>query len=282
LAFSLNYAAADERAKSARNVMKKYQNAVISIELTVEQGMSFFGSQKSESKSEVTGTVIDTSGLTVVSLYSTDPSALLNMFMGGDMFGSEDMSAMKFESQIKDLKMIMPDGKEVPGQIVLRDKDLDLAFIRPIEKLEKPLTPVNLADAAKPALLDELVLLSRLGKVASRVGGVSLTRLEAIVEKPRIFYVIGGGSMEGGLGIPVFSLDGKIVGVIVLRTIKGQGLSLASMFSGSSGMGMLPVVLPAEDIAEIAKQAPEAKADEKTEAKETGEKDEEKKPEETQ
>ena len=37
------------------------------------------------------------------------------------------------------------------------------------------------------------------------------------------------------------------------------------MFQGMSGMGMLPVVLPAEEIVEVAKQAPEAEVEEEGE-----------------
>jgi S1-C subfamily serine protease len=256
---------ADETAKAARDILNKYQDAVIAVELTIEQNM--FGMRKTESKSEVTGTVIDPSGLTVLSLFTTDPGAIFELYDLGEMAG-EPGANFKMESQVKDVKMIMPDGKEVPAQIVLRDKDLDLAFVRPMEKSATPFAAVDPAKVAKPEVLDQVVVVTRLGKVASRVPSVSLSRIQAIVKKPRTFYVPGGEAMEGGLGSPAFGLDGKLAGVLVLRTMKSRGIGLGNMFSGLSGMGMLPVVLPADDIAEVAKQAPEAKKVEEPKAEE--------------
>ena len=59
----------------------------------------------------------------------------------------------------------------------------------------------------------------------------------------------------------VFDTAGQFVGIGVIST-KNRGASsamaLTSMMSGMSGldsMGMLPIVLPADDIREIAKQA---------------------------
>ncbi len=262
---------ADETAKAAREIMNKYQDAVITVELTVEQGMSMLGMRKTESKSEATGTVIDPSGLTVLSLFSTDPSSILNL-LSFDEIGGEDMPDIKWESQVKDVKMIMPDGKEVPGKIVLRDKDLDLAFVRPAEKLAKPIAALDLSKEIKPEILDQVVILNRLGKVASREPSVSLSRIQAIVKKPRTFYVPGTDAMEGGLGVPAFSLDGKVAGVLVLRTMTSRGIGLSSLFGGMSGMGMLPVILPVEDIVEVAKQVPEVKEEKKAEEEKAEEK----------
>ena len=38
------------------------------------------------------------------------------------------------ETEVNDIKILLEDGAEVPAEIVLRDKDLDLAFIRPKAK----------------------------------------------------------------------------------------------------------------------------------------------------
>lgn len=179
---------ADEGAVAGRDILSKYQNAVLTVKLVIKQGMSFGGrdANKSESKSEATGTVIDPSGLTVISLTATDPSGLLGDLMGGS--DDEDMK-LKIESEVTDVKLILPDATEVPAKIVLRDKDLDLAFIRPVDKPTKPLTYIDLANDSKPKILDELIVLNRLGKVANRAPAVSLDRVESMIEKPRTFYV---------------------------------------------------------------------------------------------
>src|ERR1700722_12080429 len=69
-------AQADDAAKSGREILAKCQQAVVTVKLAIKQSVSMGGrDQKSESKTETTGTVIDPSGLTVVSLATTDPSS---------------------------------------------------------------------------------------------------------------------------------------------------------------------------------------------------------------
>src|ERR1051325_621463 len=73
----------DELATKAREVFKKYQPTVVTVQLVVKSKIGFggFGGEARESKQEVTGTVIDPSGLTVLSLSSTDPTTLLQGMM---------------------------------------------------------------------------------------------------------------------------------------------------------------------------------------------------------
>jgi len=64
------------------------------------------------------------------------------------------------------------------------------------------------------------------------------------------------------LGSPAFALDGKLVGLMVMRSVNSKGGS-----SRNYRDNMTSIILPAEDIAKAAKQAPEAKGD--SEKKET-------------
>ena len=49
------------------------------------------------------------------------------------------------------MKILLDDGTEVPAEIVLRDKDLDLAFIRPKAKPASPMTSVDLTKSGPPS-----------------------------------------------------------------------------------------------------------------------------------
>ncbi|MCK5179564.1 MAG: trypsin-like peptidase domain-containing protein [Candidatus Omnitrophica bacterium] len=254
----------DEAATAARKIVSQWQDAVVAVQITIEQRMAISGRQmnKKESKIEVGATVIDHSGLAVLSLSSTDPTGILNDLMSGK---EEDQFKFDWTSEIKNVKMILADGNEVPAKIVLRDKDLDLAFVYPIEKLPSPVHPLDLSGNTKPEILDQIVILERLGKVAGRVPSVSLSRIQAIVKKPRILYIPGSAAMSEGLGKPVFSLDGKVIGMLLLGIKKPQGVEfgMSNMFGGMSSVGILPSILPAEEIMEVAKQASEAAVDEK-------------------
>jgi S1-C subfamily serine protease len=254
---------ADDAAKSGREILAKCQTAVVTVKLAIKQSMSMGGrDQKSESKTETTGTVIDSSGLTVVSLATTDPgSAMKDTYARAMAARGADMSQFKLESELSDVKIVLADGTEIPAEVVLRDKDLDLAYLRPSDKPAKPLAFVDLAQDAKAQILDEVIVVNRLSQVANRVPAISIGRIEAIVDKPRTFYVLGQSMWGYALGSPVFSLNGKLVGILFLRSAKTQtDQSSGFMFSNLSVFGMMPIILPASDIVDGAKQALEAKS----------------------
>ena len=258
-----SFALADEAADAGRRVLGRYQDAVITVKLVVSYTMSVGGNDRqSESKTEAVGTVIDPSGLTVISLSTIDPSSMLKARM-------RQMGDVKIDSAVKDAKLVLADGTEIAAEIALRDKDLDVAYVLPVEKPAKPLAAVDLTHAAKPQVLDQVICLNRLGKVADRVVAVSAERVDALVERPRPFYVLAAGG-SSGVGSPVFSLSGEPLGVILIRNAPSDSeANIASMFSGGSGLGIMPIIVPAADILEDAKQALEAK---KPAAEETKEK----------
>ena len=144
-----------------------------------------------------------------------------------------------------DVKLRLSDGKELPARIVLRDEDLDLAFLRPTTKPEKPLVAINLADEGKPALLDPVVVLTRLGRVGGWAPAASLQTIGAIIEKPRTFYVVETGS-AGGMGTPAFTPSGKVVGLLTMRSIQSGRSGMFAMMSGSEGLAVAGI-LPAAD-----------------------------------
>lgn len=251
--FLLTPACANEEAAVGRRILRKWQDTVVTVKLSIETRMVVEGREvsKRETKTEVTATVIDPSGLAVLSLSATDPTKIFSqMELGGDEY------SFKWESKITDVRIRLSDGREVPARVVLRDEDLDLAFVRPAEKFSKPIPALNLSRHVRLKILDQIVVLTRLGRVAGWAPSVSMGRIQAIVRKPRTFYVPGLATMEGGLGSPVFALNGKVVGVLLLRVMRARGAGLGAMFGGMGGMGILPVILPAADILEVAKQAP--------------------------
>jgi len=252
---------AQESAAAGRKILDSAKNSVIKVKVVVQQKMLMNGTegQSTEETKEVTGTVIDPAGLVVMSLTAVDPSRLMDSIMkrvGGGM-------KMETRFQIKDVKLILTDGTEVEASIVLRDKDLDLAFVRPTQKLAEPLPTIDLTRQTRPDVLDEVVVVKRLDKVANHEPAAVVSRISAIVRKPRLFYIpqLADGGMED-MGAPVFGMDGNLVGLIVMRIMETSGGGgLTSMFGGAGGMGLTAIVLPAADILESAKQAVEAKVE---------------------
>src|SRR3982074_1616341 len=94
---------ADELAEKGRAVFKKNQHAVVTVQIVIKSKFSVSGrgGQSNESRQDVTGTVVDSSGLTVLSLSAVDPGQLLQNMMSG---GSEDESKFKMETELSDVK----------------------------------------------------------------------------------------------------------------------------------------------------------------------------------
>jgi S1-C subfamily serine protease len=247
---------ADDLSERGREVFKKNRHSVVTVQIVIKSKFSMggMGGQSNESRQDVTGAIIDSSGLTVLSLAATDPGQMMqNMFSGM----SDDDSKFKMETELSDVKILLDDGTEVPAEVVLRDKDLDLAFVRPKAKLTAQLTPLDLSKTGKVDILDQVIALNRLGNAAGRAYAASVERISAIVERPRLFYVPETSLTTTSLGAPAFTLDGKLVGLFVMRALKGRGAGGAGM------MGMQPgnvtgIILPAEDILKAAKQVPAA------------------------
>ena len=227
---------ADELAAKGRDIFKKNQHAVVTVQVVVKNSGGGRSSASSESKQDLTGTVIDPSGLTVLALSSVDRSELYHRL-------SEEY---KGETQVDDVKLLLDDGTEIPSEIVLRDKDLDLAFIRPKTKPAAPMAAVNLSNSSPVEVLEPVLALNRLNRAAERIG--------AVIQKPRTFYIPDTSPSSATLGSPCFALNGDIVGLFVMRAVN------AGESSGHNLSEYVTVILiPAEDILKGAKQAPEAK-----------------------
>ncbi len=262
---------ADELADKGREIFKKNQRAVVTVQVVVKMKFSVpgMGGQANESKQDVTGSVVDPSGLTVLALSSCEPGDMLQSMMSG--MSDEDMK-FKMETELSDVKLLLDDGTELPADIVLRDKDLDLAFVRPMTKPASPMTALDLSKSATAQVLDQVITLNRLGKAAGRAYAASVERISAVVQKPRLFYVPGSEMTSTTLGSPAFLLDGNVLGVFVMRSVsqKGGGIGMFNF----RPQGLTTIILPAADILKAARQAPEAKTgdEKKEEPKESKEK----------
>ena len=224
-----------DTAQDARKIVGANQEAVVTVQLVVEMKMSYNGETDTEEhRMSATATVIDPSGLVVTSLMETDPST----YTGYGEYGAG------CSIDVVSVKLKTADGTEIPADVVLRDADLDLAFMKPKEAPAKPMAFVNLAQSSSPQIMDELVILSRLGRTGSYSLRAGVERVQAVITKPRTFYALGSYSVRG----PAFTLDGKVAGITLWRVSRTRGEEMDSD-------NWLPVVLPSADVLKAAEQA---------------------------
>jgi hypothetical protein len=223
-------------------LVKRYADAVVGIELVVTLKIKMGDREMPprEQRIEVNGTVISADGLTVTSLADVDPQATLDAMRAGAGGGR---GAEIVGSDFKEVKLRLADGKEVPARFVLKDADLDLAFMAPATEAAGKTYPfVNLAESAEAGVLDECYYVARASKALQRVPLVRRTEVVGVVDKPRRLYLM----TDQAPGTPLFRADGKVLGMTVQHFAAGRRTGL--------------VVLPAADIAEMAKQAATAQA----------------------
>lgn len=242
----------DQAVKAAKQVYEKHQEAVIWISAVLKVEMS---GRSQEKKMEAFGTIIDKNGLTVMSYAMLDPISLY-----ASMATAKQRKALP-KSQFSDVKMRLADGTEIPARLVLKDPDLDLAFVVPepdAKEAPKTFPHVTLDKTVKAEVLDRLIVLTRLGKSFDEQPCIDFTRVSAIVKKPRLFYVDRPHASGGGIGTPVFTTEGKVLGISVMR--KGpKSRSLSSMLGGDFST----IILPCDDVLEIAQQASKAASTQK-------------------
>ena len=234
---------ADEFGIKGRDVLAKHSQSVVSVQVVLK--VSYSGSSGNETKQELTGTVVDGSGLTVLALSACDPSEMYQRLVDDRM-----------QAEVTDIKILLEDGTELASEIILRDKDLDLAFIRPKSKPASPMPAIDLSHSAPVLALDQVVALHRLNSAAGRACAASAERISAVIKKPRKFYIPENSMTGTSPGAPAFALDGRLVGVFVMRTVSGRAGGNRNYRNN-----MTAILLPADDILKAAKHAPEARVE---------------------
>lgn len=214
-----------------------FLSAVVEIELTAGENPV----RKEERKVEILGTVISADGLIVSPLSTLDIASTID---GRTVNGPQGPVKLSAKGTTKEVKILMPDGTEVPAKVAFKDPDLDLAFIRPEKAESVKLTPINTAENAPMAVMDDVIILSRLGKDLNREPVVMTSEVISLVSKPRVFGKLAAPS----LGVPVFNKDGKFVGLGINRFS-------AKSDSENQGPSASNMVLPAADLLESAAQA---------------------------
>jgi S1-C subfamily serine protease len=234
---------ADERA-AARTVVKARGPAVVMVLATVKLHVNVGGREQSaDQAAQANATVLDSTGLTVLSLSTLQPDDVITRTLSQRVAPGTKVDVT---SEPSDIRMHLGDGRELPAKLVLRDEDLDLAFLRPTDPPATPLAYVD-APSATPSLMDLVTIVQRTGEATGWTTAGAFGTVQLIIEKPRTYYQIAilttGGS---GLGSPLFDVAGHFVGIVVMRQTGVKG-------------AVTPGVLSADDIRDVAKQAPPAK-----------------------
>jgi len=232
--------AAPDLESTARATAEQSGKAVVTIRLVLKLKS---GGQEHEQKMEAPGVVIDPAGLTVASASSIDPSGAFRRMVDAQR------QRVSIESEVKEPVILLEDGTELEAAVVLKDTDLDLAFIRPRDPGLK-LAAVSLKPRSGTVpLLTRIYVLGRLSKLANRALSVATGEVRAYVRGPAPYYVTDGES-SSFVGSLAYTGDGAPLGLFVKR--------FATTIDTSAGRGsdsVMTVLRPVDKLLELADQA---------------------------
>jgi len=228
--------AQESDAEKARNLLEQHKGALVVVTAKGELEATTSGDPlpAREQQRRTLGVTIGDDGLVVVSNSAIDPSLGLT----GQQAQLDDAVVTIREAKMNftGVEISYGDSSLLNGKVVRQDVEADLAFILPdraeATALNKTFQKVDLSQfAATAQAADQVVGLSRSSAVYGYMPTVVMGRITGVYQGDRTFFVTDAGTAQG---IPVFTLDGKPVGVTVVRIVDGNPSGVLGTLSAGS------------------------------------------------
>lgn len=239
---------ADEETEQARALLEKYRGCVVAVQAVAELHLSAAseGRQKAAPDRDVpvagVATIVGREGVLVSAYSFFDASSLLD---GRTITGPGGKKATIEVGMgaIKEVKVVLRDGTEVPAEVLLKDPPSDLIVLRAdaaawAKAGGDRLPAVDLANQGEAELLDNLLIIGLSGPSFGRETMAARSGILVKAVKPRLVYR-PSFAQKGG---PAFLLDGRLLGLGAQQLYRDK-------------LTNDPVIVPAADVAEIVRQA---------------------------
>lgn len=253
--------AATADAGAAADVLSRYAPAIVRVEAALETRLNLGGQGEAEdSRLDVLGAVVSPDGLVMIWNSHISSARMTEM-----MEAAGRTEGMGIQVVPRSFTVMLPEG-EVPALLAATDSALDLAFLQLERPPAQPLPFVDFTHAAKPAVGDALLAVSRLGRGFDHAPRLQTARIGGLLKKPREAFIVDGDL--SAFGLPVFDSSGAPVGALTTVVTRGSesdsaagsptvGQMIGGAF-GATGEGPLGVfVLPGERVASLVKLAGE-------------------------
>ena len=248
-------------AATAPDLLARYAPAIVRVEVVLETSLNLGGQGEAEdSRLDLLGAVVDPAGLVMIWNSHISSARMTEMMQNagrGEGIGIQVVP--------RSFTVMLPEG-EVPALLAATDSALDLAFLQLERAPAQPLPFVDFGRAARPAVGDVLLAVSRLGRGFDHAPYLQTARVGGVLRKPREAWILDGNL--SAFGLPVFDRGGAPVGALTTVVTRGTdtdsaagsptvGQMIGGAF-GAPGEGPLGVfVLPGERVASLVKLAGE-------------------------
>lgn len=229
----------EEEAAAARRLVPRVAPALVEVTAVISYQITVMGhSTVRESRLERLATVVSPTGVAVTALSQVDPATMVNAAL------DRQPQLRSFRVQVgaasfKEVKLrVLPGGAEIPARVVLKDPDLDIAFVAPLPdpKVKRHFAFVPLVPAAQPEVLGDYFIISRSAPAMGRVPTIIPTTLVGVTDKPRRLY-LPTGAVES---VPIFDLQGRVLGLGISRAAEARAPAGTTVLPASAIQAELP------------------------------------------
>lgn len=231
-----NLSSQDSVEEQARQLLEDHKGAlvVVTAKGMLEAKTSGDALPAREQQRRTLGVTIGDDGLVVVSNSAIDASLGLE---GQQAKMDDDVVTIQTAKTVfSEVEISYGDSTLLSGKVVRQDVEADVAFIMPDQAeataLNKTFQKVDLAQFAATAdAADRVVGLSRSSAVYGYMPTLVMGRITGVFRGDRTYFVTDAGTAQG---IPVFTIDGKPLGLTVVRIVEGRPSGVLGTLSAGS------------------------------------------------
>lgn len=241
-------ARADEAGEYAK-LLSETTPALVTVKFVLKMEGQF---GKRETETEITGLMVDPSGL---------------VLCANSKLGLPRIMRSLGSATPTDIKVLIGEDTEgLEAKVLARDTELDLAWVKIKEPGDKKFAALDLEKSAVVNPGDRILTLRKMAKFFDRAITISEGRLAGRTAKPRDLLVPGGG-IDVEPGQPIFTPDGRIVGLVVMQLPDMEEMESNPMaFMGMRSDILNGLILPIAEVAKATKRANEREAEEEEDA----------------
>jgi trypsin-like peptidase len=244
-------ARADEAGEYAK-LLSETTPALVTVKFVLKMEGQF---GKRETETEITGLMVDPSGL---------------ILCANSKLGLPRVMRSLGSATPTDIKVLIGDDTEgLEAKVLARDTELDLAWVKIKEPGDKKFAALDLGKSALVNPGERILSIRRMAKFFDRATMISEGRLAGRTSKPRDLLVPGGG-IDVEPGQPIFTSDGRLVGLVVMQLPDMEEMESNPMaFMGMRNDILNGLILPIGEVSKAtarAKERPEDEEDEDDEA----------------